>query len=363
MAESTTKREATNRPVSGATASTGPAREELFDLAHAPVLACFAELVRSLGGDLVVIGEKAGGLPPAEGPERQAITYRLAARLLAVAAEELDYPDFGMRLAAMQNRLGVEGALGRTVRSSPTYGAALATIARYGYAHSLAVASRLLRSEEEGGVRLSCDILLSSSPDKRQLLEQILLNSHLTACRLTGDMVRARRVDFRHEAVSGREVYRRNFGCEVRFGQQDNAIHFHETDLDCPVVTADEVAFRQSIAAIEAGFPEKVPPTSAQARGVIVHFLGTDRCSIARVAQVLGLHPRTMHRRLSAEGTSFRGLLDDARRDALLYYLRHTEIDMSGISERLGFSEQSVMTRCCQRWFGKPPRRLRQDLQ
>jgi hypothetical protein len=32
------------------------------------------------------------------------------------------------------------------------------------------------------------------------------------------------------------------------------------------------------------------------------------------------------------------------------------------IAGRLGYSELAVLSRCCRRWFGMPPRQLRQDL-
>ena len=43
----------------------------------------------------------------------------------------------------------------------------------------------------------------------------------------------------------------------------------------------------------------------------------------------------------------------------MLYYLQNTSLDFAHISERLGFAEQSVMTRSCNRWFFVSPTRLR----
>ena len=77
------------------------------------------------------------------------------------------------------------------------------------------------------------------------------------------------------------------------------------------------------------------------------------------VAAELNLHPRTLHRRLAAEGTSFQKIKDEVRRDVMLYYLQQTRLDFTRISERLGFSEQSVMTRRCNRWFSASPTRVR----
>ena len=71
---------------------------------------------------------------------------------------------------------------------------------------------------------------------------------------------------------------------------------------------------------------------------------------------------RTLHRRLATEGTSFQKIKDEVRRDILRYYLEQTDIEFAHVSEKLGFSEQSVMTRSCNHWFGASPTRLRARL-
>jgi AraC-like DNA-binding protein len=43
----------------------------------------------------------------------------------------------------------------------------------------------------------------------------------------------------------------------------------------------------------------------------------------------------------------------------MIYYLQRTDLDFGRISERLGFAEQSVMTRACNRWFFASPTKLR----
>jgi AraC-like DNA-binding protein len=117
--------------------------------------------------------------------------------------------------------------------------------------------------------------------------------------------------------------------------------------------------YRAATSFIDAEFDRHTPPLQAQARGVIKRFLGTPYCTNSRIASELNLHPRTLHRRLKAEGTSFQQVKDEVRRDAMIYYLQETDLDLICISERLGFAEQSVMTRTCNRWFSAPPTKLR----
>jgi AraC-like DNA-binding protein len=94
-------------------------------------------------------------------------------------------------------------------------------------------------------------------------------------------------------------------------------------------------------------------------RGVIGQFLGTRHCRNERIAAELGLHPKTLHRRLQAEGTSFQEIKDEVRRDSALFYLRNTKLDLTQIAEKLGYAEHSVFTRSCVRWFSKAPSQMR----
>ena len=88
-------------------------------------------------------------------------------------------------------------------------------------------------------------------------------------------------------------------------------------------------------------------------------WLGTGDCTNERVAHELNLHTRTLHRHLRNEGTSFQQIKDEVRRDLMLYYLVETDADFAWISERLGFAEQSVMTRRCNLWFAMSPTKVR----
>jgi AraC-like DNA-binding protein len=94
-------------------------------------------------------------------------------------------------------------------------------------------------------------------------------------------------------------------------------------------------------------------------RGAILRVLDDGTCTSEWIAGRLGLHPRTLHRHLRREGTSFRLIKDEVRRDLAGYYLRSTDLDIKAISERLGFSEQSALSRRARKWFGAAPSGLR----
>jgi AraC-like DNA-binding protein len=291
---------------------------------------------------------------------RAGATYRQVVELLEHSAEALGCPDFGMRLASLQSGR-MFGPLGMVMKNSRTFGEALDYVSTHGQAHSLASRLWLKRLVGERAVLAGHDILLDRLPHRSQAMEQLLLLGHLAALEITGGQARVRKVRFRHQPVSPAKTYRRYFGCEVLFDQAEDAVVFSDRDLAAPIVDPDSQVYAAATAFIDAEFAGRRPPLGALARGVIMQLLGTEDCDNARVAAELTLHPRTLHRRLRAEGASFRQIKDEVRRDLMLYYLQDTELDFARISDRLGFSEQSVMTRSCNRWFGVSPTRLRAE--
>ena len=324
---------------------------------HAPLLLFYSELVQECGGKPDGLLVRAGMEP--DGLASGLATYRQVAELLEITAASLGRPDFGMMLGLRQCREGIEGPLGQVMRHASRFGETLELAVRHGYAHSLASRTWLHRTASGRSILFGHDIVLEGLVSTRQVMEQILLFGHLTAIRLTGGAVRARRILLRHGCLSPTPVYRRYFGCDVRFDQRINATVYHEADMACPILSADLPAYIGELAAIEQRFAEKRPPLSRIVRGAILHALEDEDCTGERIAAQLGLHIRNLHRHLQREGTSFRLIKDNVRRDLARYYLRDTDLDMKTISERLGFSEQSALSRRAGKWFGGSPSAIR----
>ena len=74
------------------------------------------------------------------------------------------------------------------------------------------------------------------------------------------------------------------------------------------------------------------------------------------------MHPRTLQRRLREQDTTFEDIKDETRRDLALRYLAHPEVPLAQVTTVLDYSEQSALTRSCQRWFHTTPSALRANL-
>jgi AraC-like DNA-binding protein len=79
----------------------------------------------------------------------------------------------------------------------------------------------------------------------------------------------------------------------------------------------------------------------------------------AALAADLAISSRTMRRRLSALGTSYRGVLDQIRCDLAQQYLQNSSLSTERIGQLLGYTEAANFRRAFKRWLGLSPRDYR----
>lgn len=80
--------------------------------------------------------------------------------------------------------------------------------------------------------------------------------------------------------------------------------------------------------------------------------------AMAEIADELCITERTLHRRLAADRTSYRALVDEVR-VTLAAALLESGLTVEGTARQLGYSETAAFTRAFSRWTGTPPSRHR----
>jgi AraC-like DNA-binding protein len=319
-------------------------------------------VVTGLGGDPAKLLAKSQIDPSALENRHAVVSYRMMVHLLERAASELKCPDFGIRLAAAQNGAKVLGPIEVVMANSNSLGEAYRYCADHLQAYSSAVQICI---ERDPGTRRSFmrfEILLSRLPYQRQIVEQALLLTQHAAVDFTKGHAQAREIWFSHAPLLPRSVYRNCFNAAVRFGAPCNGLFFLDRDLECPISEPDPQLYELATSYIESRFPPVRLTMSTRVRAIIARLLAANECSSDQVASTLGLHPRTLQRRLREEGECFESLKDSVRRDTALRYLTQPDVPLTRVAEMLGYSEASVLSRSCARWFSASPKQLRNEL-
>ena len=165
-----------------------------------------------------------------------------------------------------------------------------------------------------------------------------------------------------HDAPHDRSVHVGSpcFG-QVQFNQDFNGIVCLRRELDAPNRDADSTMAhyaRQMLESRPARSGEQFADQVRQA--LVVMQLGSGQCSIERIAHLLRVDRRTVHRRLRLEGQSFSAIVDAVRRELALRYLAEDrKRSLAQISSLLGFSARSGFSRWHKQQFGTTAAEMR----
>jgi len=281
------------------------------------------------------------------------------ARLLDIAARELDDDCYGIHLAA---RVDVRDAdvIAYLGLASRTLGDALANLARYGRVFTEAVQFEVAVADGMASLEFT-----PTSPTFALYRQQMEFSVGLVM-RAYRDFTRMDitplEVAFVHHRQNRPRDISRFFGCRVSYGERRARIVLRAGDLAIPIPTADHrllnILRRHADTMLEeightgSGLVPKV-------ERLVVDRLPTGMARAKVIAAELGISDRTLSRRLAGEGTSFDEILDRLRHDLAQRYIVGSDLSLSEIAFNLGYANQPAFTTAFKRWSGKSPGELR----
>ncbi|KQS59311.1 AraC family transcriptional regulator [Rhizobium sp. Leaf371] len=157
------------------------------------------------------------------------------------------------------------------------------------------------------------------------------------------------------------ETYENYFGCPVRFDADRDKLVLKSEDLELPFVGHNPEMLSIMTPALTAALAdvEMRGSLSEHVTFVLKRQFASGRPDIGRVARELGLSERTLQRRIADAGTTFRALLDEARRDVGVSLLRDLSITVEEVAFLLGYDDASSFYRSFRSWEKTSPRRWR----
>ena len=246
------------------------------------------------------------------------------------------------------------------LRSSASLGTGLERLARYGHVLSDRVAARM-EADEDGLLLLVRDTGTTALHPARAEFALALALKLAREC--AGEDIVPVRVCFTHPAPKDDSEHRRFFRTAVRFDAGSNSMLLKGTDATRPMRGRDEALsaiIRRRLDKMLAERTEHISgPLSAQVRYMMVEHLGQRTLTPESVSRALAVSRRTLSRRLAEEGTSFRILLDDVRREFACALLQDRSSNIGDISFFLQYSEPAAFHRAFRRWTGQTPRQFR----
>jgi AraC-like DNA-binding protein len=321
-------------------------------LTRSASLTDYAEVARSVGLDpfhmLRMANLPAGVL---DDPNRM-INASSVGWLLEESARLSGQDAFGLLLAERRSLANL-GMLALMIREEPTLRAAIQSSIRYLRLHNAGVQWRI----EDAGeiVLLHVDVNMQGRGVWRQAIEMstgILLRTLQVLSRNSFAPVS---ISFTHEPPVALEVHRRVLGTTVEFSQECNAMVCRSSDLEMPIPAADPALASEVKRVLDLQLANFSDEPTQQARQIIRMLLPSGLCSVDRVAQHLGMHQRTLNRRLAADGQSVAMVINAVRVELAQEYLANRNRKLVEVADLLGFSSSGAFSRWFRDQFGKTP--------
>lgn len=261
--------------------------------------------------------------------------------------------------AGLRYHLSSYGIWGFAILSSPTFRSACEIAVRY---LGLSYAVAKYRLEKRGR-----DVLLVlDDSDVDEDLRQFLVERDFAAWANAAWEMRpggfpARSAQFRFPRPAYAWRFDKLCGVRPSFDAPINGVLLDAATLDTPLPQANptmarmcEEQCRQLLARrrVRAGFAGQIRDRLLRSPGEIP--------SLDAVADELHMANRSLRRRLDEEGTSFRALVNEVRQTLAEELLTSTNMKLSEIADRLGYTEPAAFITAFRRWKGLSPSEYRE---
>ncbi len=269
--------------------------------------------------------------------------------LMRLVWRELD--DELMGFGAAAHRFGLFALMARQMVEVPDLEAALRYSVRFMNLCSGAIRWRLVVAEQ---ARLQLTLLPPDRDDEHFLEEFLLLIWHRFINWLIGERIPLRTTELAFPPTAHRAEYQLMFPGRVSFDREYSALIFDIDWLRSPVVRNRQELRRYLQHLPDEWFIRQSFVGSASERVLRALEQEDTMPTLEQLAARWQMSSRTLHRQLQREGSSFRRLSEQARRERAMSLLLFSDCQVRAVAQQLGMTEPAF-SRAFKQWTGLSP--------
>jgi AraC-like DNA-binding protein len=261
---------------------------------------------------------------------------------IEIGARMASLPDLGLRIGKTADPKGF-GALGMMVLHASTTADALRDLGRYIHLINEATAVSVERKVNEYVVRVSCAHMGNYRPIRHT---EAVCGALFTLCRaLLGENWAPQRAVLAHSPVASIATYQEYWRCPVSFEAGASGFIARVDDLDRDLSSSNATVRRMTQDMLQQQQQARLVNIVIRAEALLRSMIPMGYTTIGDLANALGLTERTLQRRLGEQGSSFKQVLLNARREIVLRNLQKGKTNSADLCGPLGFSEASAVSR------------------
>jgi len=287
------------------------------------------------------------------------VPYTVIGRLLSVSARYTSCDHIGL-LLGQRGRLATMGLAGQIALCADTAGEGLQKFVDFFVLQNTAATISLI---SDGGLtRLLYAIAEPGVSDTGQLQLGAMALGFNILQDLCGPAWLPTGVTIASSAPCNLRPCQKFFRAPLRFDSDESSLVFESHWLQRPLPQLDldnrrqiETEVRARRDAILADFPKAL-------RSILRKQLVTGEFSMDSIATLLGMHRRTLDRKLKRHGVNYGEMLESLKRDVACQLLRDTHLPMQRIAESLRYSSAANFSTAFLRWTGVCPSTYRREV-
>ncbi|MGE8145445.1 AraC family transcriptional regulator [Pseudomonas frederiksbergensis] len=271
-------------------------------------------------------------------------------------------PALGLRMGQL-SRLSQAGLAGVTAAQAPTVREAARCLIRFEALYGSNYRGQSSFHEDAKGAWLRFYSISPYNAYNRFVVDSIIAGWLQQLSSVSLAPLRAERIEIEFEEPPYREAYNVLDG-PIQFGAEHNQLRLSLASLaqrnpqHCPST------WKHLLQLCERELEQLTRTRSLRER--VTQLLGPllnggREPDLEEVAARLKLPTWTLRRKLAEEGTQFRAILNDTRRDLAMTYIRDTELAFGEIAYLLGFASAEAFQRAFKRWNGQTPGEYRRS--
>lgn len=177
----------------------------------------------------------------------------------------------------------------------------------------------------------------------------------------TGQTLTARSVEF-SQSMGDVKALETFFGCPIRVNALHNRLTLYRTDLNRPFISYNKELLEILTPVLDRSLDEHCSRSIPEmVKWILKRSLTGGQLDIRAVASELGMSDRTLQRRLTDEGTTFKQLLTQARHEQAREYLADPKLDIKEVAFLIGYEDQNSFYRAFRLWEGDTPSNWRSE--
>jgi AraC-like DNA-binding protein len=327
---------------------------------RAAVIRGFDQLVSELGGDPHEVARSAGlKLEQLQDPEIL-LPNNLITKTLSQSALSTNCDHFGLELAKRRDLSSYLGILGDMGQSAATLGEAVRELFNLMSIHTEATLWQLQCDGEIAHVIFS---LIEDSQGSYKHVEQLVITIFWRFVEfLTDHRWHPTMVNFTFAGPRDVIPYRRVFDAPIAFDADFCGVVFHSSDLKIRLAKHDKSRHDKLYKFVHSVKNARPREIQEEVRILIRKNLELQLVGEEYLTRFFPFEKRTLQRKLTAEGTSYRQLLHGVRIAMAMELLANSDISVTRLAERLCYNDLANFTKAFSVHTGSPPSTWRRQV-